>query len=252
MKTKLLLIAVIAVLALSACAVPPAQPLNAQPAPVQQQAAEQPRTINVNGTGQVSLAPDVAYVYIGVQSQGETVADVLADNNGKAQSVTQALKELGVDEKDIQTSSFNIYPQQNYPQQPAPDGSAGTPVTTYQVNNTVFVTVRDLSKLGQLLDVVVRSGANSINGITFDVLDKTAATTQARQLAIESARTQAEEIAKAAGVTLVDLQTMSAYSTSNPLPMFEGKGAAYDAASVPVSAGQLVIRVDVSAAYTIR
>jgi uncharacterized protein len=251
MKKFLLFITLIAALALAACATPPAQQSDvAAPQPqtvTQQQAVTQPRTISVNGSGQVTLAPQIAYVYIGVQSTQPVASDALKDNNEKSQALMSALGELGVDPTDIQTSSFNIYPQQTY----NPDGSQGA--TTYNVTNTVYVTVRNLQNLGQLLDVVVRSGANSINGITFDVSDKTEALSQARKLAVESARKQAEDMAANAGVELGDLQNLSVYSSSVPMPLYEGKGGyASDASQVPVSSGQLVIKVDVSASYFIK
>lgn len=254
MKKFILFLSALMVLVLSACSAPvvPSQPVNpgaAQPAPAQQQpvTVPQPRTISVVGSGQVSIAPNVAYVYIGVQSMAANVGDALTENNQKTETVGQALKELGIDEKDIQTSSFTIYPQPQY----GPQGEIIS--NSYNVNNTVYVTVRSLDKLGQLLDVVVRSGANSINGITFDVVDKSEATTQARQLAIQSARSQAEEMAQAAGVSLGEIQTLSVNTSNQPVPMYEGKGGyAMDAAQVPVSAGQLVIRVDVNVAYLIK
>jgi uncharacterized protein YggE len=241
MKKALLLISLIGVLAFSACTAPLAP---AQTTP--QAAPAQVRTISVNGTGQVTLSPDVAYVSIGVHSQAANVSDALSQNNEKAQAVSGALRELGIDPKDIQTSSFNIVPQQQFSPQGEQMG------TTYSVDNTIYVTVRDLQVLGKLLDVVVRSGANSINGINFDVMDKSKALSEARRLAIESARSQAEEIAQAAGVTLGELQTMNVYSSSPPTPVFEGKGGAgMDAASVPISAGQLIMRVEVSTVYAI-
>jgi len=180
MKKILLFVCLIAVLVLSACAAPssgaPVQ--NAPQAPVQQDSQPQLRTISVNGVGQVTLKPDVAYVYIGVHSQAANVSDALSQNNDKAQAVAGALRELGIADEDIQTSGFSINPQQQFNEQ-------GQPAETlYSVDNTVYVTVRQLQVLGQLLDVVVRSGANNINGINFDVLDKSQAISEARRLAV--------------------------------------------------------------------
>ena len=251
MKKVLLFLGLITILVLSACTAPAAPNQGAgQQAPAQQQPGlVSPRTIAVTGTGQITIAPDVAYVYIGVHSQSEAVGEALADNNQKAQSNSEALQGLGIDPKDIQTSSFNIYPQQQY-------GPAGEITgTSYNVDNTVYVTVRDLQNLGRLLEVVVNSGANSINGISFDVLDKTQAITQARQLAVDSARAQAQEMAAAAGVELGELYSMNVYNSYPPQPIYEGKGGAgmaADAASVPLSSGQIVIRVEISASYVIR
>ncbi len=250
MKKALLLACFIALVALSACAVPPGSGTPAaapQTGPGQPSSAPQARTISVNGVGQVTLAPDVAYVSIGVQSQAPNVSDALNQDNQKSQAVAGALRELGIDPKDIQTSGFNVSPQQQFGQQGEQTG------TTYTVNNTVYVTVRDLQVLGKLLDVVVRSGANTINGIAFDVLDKSKALSDARQLAVQSAQSQAEEMAKYAGVTLGPLQTMNVYTSNPPTPIFEGKGgAAMDASQVPISAGQVILRVEVSAMYAIQ
>lgn len=243
MKRIYLLLGLILVLILSACAAPAAPGQNT----AVQESTGPVRTIMVNGTGQVTLNPDIAYIYIGVQSQAEQVADALGDNNDKAQAVAASLREMGIEDKDIQTSSFNIYPQQQF----GPNGEVTG--TTYVVNNTVNVTVRDLQLMGRLLDVVVRTGANSINGVSFDVQDKSKAVAEARRLAIESARGQAEEMAQIAGVTLGDLQTMSVYSTQPPMPVMDAKGSgAYNASQVPVAAGQMVIQVEVSATYFIK
>lgn len=246
---------VLVMLIVSACAAPPA-PLQSQPdvtnqppasTPVQQVVQAQPlRTIGVVGSGQVTVAPDVAYVYIGVQSQSADVSEALSMNNEKAQTISATLQDLGIDPNDIQTSGFNVYPFQQY----SPTGEMTG--TVFNVDNTVYVTVRDLQILGQLLDTVVRAGANSINGITFDVLDKSQAMSEARNLAIASARSQAEEMAAAAGVTLGELQTLNVSTGTPNMPLYEGRGAAMDvAAEVPISAGQLVIKVEVHATYEI-
>lgn len=251
MRKTFIIFGLILVLLMSACAAPLVPQSSAVQAAstTQQQQTNQTvaRTIAVNGSGQVTLAPDVAYVFIGVHSQSDNVADALSQNNDKAQAVSGALKELGIDPKDIQTSSFNVYPQQ----QTDPQGKVTS--TTYAVDNSIYVTVHDLQNMGKLLDTVVRSGANNINGITFDVLDKSKALSEARKLAVDSARSQAAEMAQNAGVSLGDLQTMNVFASNPTTPVFEGKGvAAMDAAQVPVSAGQIIIRVEVSATYFIR
>lgn len=244
MKKILLALGLVSILVLSACSAGAAPTVNPS---TQDGSGAMARTIMVNGSGQVTVAPDMAFVSIGVQSQSENVGDALNENNQKAQSIATSLREMSIEDKDIQTSSFSIYPQQQY----GPSGEMTG--TIYVVNNTVYVTVRDLQSLGRLLDVVVKTGANSINGVNFDVQDKSQAISEARRLAVESARSQADEIAKAAGVVIGDLQTMSVYSSQPVLSAYEGKGGmAMDAAQVPVSAGQLVIRVEVSATYFIK
>lgn len=238
-KHLLVVIALVMVLAITAC----------QPAPVVPAGTTPPTTrqLNVVGTGRVYLAPDVAYVFIGVNSQSENVSEALTQNSAKATAIANALKELGVEEKDIQTSGFNIFPQQQF----SPEGQVTGII--YVVDNIVNVTVRDLGNLGSLLDASVRAGANSINGINFDVLEKTEAISQARTLAIQDAQGQAQELASAAGVELGDLIMLNSYMSTGPIPLADQKGGMMiQAAEVPISAGQLLISVDVNMTYEIR
>ena len=142
------------------------------------------------------------------------------------------------------------YPQQQF------DNTGKPTKTVYMVDNTVNVTVRDLSKLGQILDTAVKTGANSISGIQFDVKDKPAAIAEARKLSIDDARKQAQDLAAAGGVTLGDLQTLNVYSNGSPTPVFEGKGgggtAMSVASSVPTSSGQLVIIMNATLVYEMK
>lgn len=208
--------------------------------------ADNTRSINVSGTGKVYVVPDVAYIYIGVRSQADKVGDALNDNNAQAAQVAASLKELGVDTKDIQTTAFNVYPQQEY----GPDGSVTR--NYYTVENTVYVTVRELGKLSDILDAVVRSGANSINGISFDVQDRAAAEAEARKLAIADARARAEEISTAAGIQIGQVINLSVYSSGSAVAMYDAKGGSMMESSVPIAAGQMVISADANITYHIK
>lgn len=243
MKTRTLFVSVIllAAVALSACG--PAT-IVANPVPPQ-------RTMNVNGTGMAMLTPDIAYINIGVHTEMPAAADAVAANTTETQKVMDAIKAQGVDAKDIRTTNFSIYVNTQT------DPQTGAKLsTTYVVDNTVYVTVRKLDSLGDLLDASVKAGANNINSIQFDVQDKSAALKQARDAAVKDARAQAEELASAAGVTLGDLQTVSFYDNV-PTPMADsfgkgGGGVNAVAAAVPVSAGQLTITVNVNLVYEIK
>lgn len=207
-----------------------------------------PRQLYASGQGKVYIVPDLAYINIGVRTQTPNLSDSLNQSNTLASSIASQLKELGVAAEDIQTSAFNVYPQQNYDQNGQLTG------TEYVVENTVNVTVRDLNALGQILDTVVRSGANSINSISFDVADRATVEAQARELAIQDARARAEEIARISGVEIGDLISVNVYNSSTPVTAYEGKGGAMLAsgAEVPVSAGQLLITADASVTYQIK
>ena len=209
------------------------------------------RTMSVNGVGQIFLSPDIAYIYIGVHTEKDTAAEAVAANNDETQRVIEALKKAGVDANDIRTTNFSIWPNQQY----SPDGQ---PIgVRYVVDNSVYVTVRKLDNLGDLLDSAVAAGANSINSIQFDVADKTEALKQARDEAIKDAKSQAQELADASGVKLGEIQTISFYDTM-PTPYVDtygkggGGGAMEAAATVPIQPGQLTMTVTVSMSYEIK
>jgi uncharacterized protein len=239
MRTKILVFSVLAfALILSACG----------PAAISQAAQPVNRTLNVNGVGTSYLTPDIAYIYIGVHNEGATASQAVDSNKTQTNAVLSALKKAGVDDKDLRTTNFSIYPSQQY----APDGTVSG--TIYMVDNTVYVTVRNLDGLGSLLDDTISAGANSINSIQFDVADKTAAVKEARAKGVEDAKTQAQELADASGVTLGEIQSISFYDNS-PIPMAEGKGgggAALANTAVSIQPGQLTISVSVSITYTIK
>lgn len=238
MKKSVLLVvvSVVAMFVLAACGT------------TQVNTAPQARTLAAQGNGQVYIVPDIAYINVGVRVDADEVSDALAANNVQANAIAEALSKLGVDKADIQTSSFNVYPMQDW----GPDGQISRKY--YVVENTVYITVRDLAKLGSLLDTVVSSGANTINGISFDVLDKSAAEAEARDLAIADAKKEAEAIAAATGVKLAEIQSVNVYTSGVSVPVYENKGiggGVYDAAA-PISAGQLKISVDANIVYVIK
>jgi uncharacterized protein len=209
------------------------------------------RTVSVNGSGKVVLTPDIAYITIGVQTTNANAAEAVAANNSDTQKVIDALKAAGIADKDIQTTNFSISPQQDY------DPATGKPTgkITYTVNNSVFVTVRNIDQVGKVLDAAVQAGANNISGIQFDLADRTLALSDARKAAVADAYSKAEELASAAGVTLGSVQTINEYSSGGPVPMYDVRAAApamAEGGSVPVQAGQLIITVEVSIVYEIK
>jgi uncharacterized protein len=252
MRTKLYFLAVALLVAslLTGCAsaayaqssTPSAPAAGETPEPVN-------RTISVNGSGKAYLTPDIAYITIGVHTEGPVAAEAVAQNNANTQKVIAALKGAGIAEKDIQTTNFSISPQPVYDDQNKPTGKI-----TYLVDNSVFVTVRDITKVGDVLDATVKAGANSISGIQFDVADKTAALSTARQAAVKDAQAKATELASAAGVTLGPVQTINEYSSPSG-PMYDMRAPApmaAQAASVPIQPGQMLITVEVSVVYGIQ
>ena len=240
MKTKIIfLIAILALGAvLTACG----------PASIAVQTQPPQRTVTVTGTGKVTLTPDIAYISIGVHTENASATDAVSGNNTQAQAVIKAIKGFGVADKDIQTTNFSINPQQQT------DANGKVTGIIYAVDNTVYVTVRDLTKLGDLLDSTVTAGANNINSIQFDVADKTAALSQARLAAVADASKQANELTKATNVTLGDVQTISYYDSTAPVTVQYDRVAlaAPAPASVPVQAGSMQIYTTVTIVYGLK
>jgi len=235
-KFSLLIVSIIVIGLLAACSP------SAAPASVKNE-----RSMTVSGTGRVTVVPDIASINIGVRSEAEAVTDALDSNTAQANAISEALQELGVAEEDIQTSNFNVYPSDRY------DPMTGQVEGRYfVVENTVNVTVRDLSSLGEVLTAVVEAGANNIYGINFDVEDRETAIAEARQLAIEDAKSKAEAIAEEAGVELGEILNIGVYSGSTPTIYYDAKGGAYSEAAVPIAAGTLSITMEASLTYSIQ
>jgi hypothetical protein len=210
-------------------------------------APEKERTMGVSGTGRVTVVPDIAAINIGVRSEAEDVTEALDTNTAQASRISRALQELGIEEDDIQTSNFNVYPSDRY------DPMTGQVEGRYfVVENTVNVTVRDLTSLGEVLTAVVEAGANNIYGINFDVEDREAAVAEARKLAIEDAKAKAQAIAEESGVELGEIISISVYSGSTPTIYYDAKGGAYSEAAVPIAAGTLSITMEASLTYSIK
>lgn len=237
--TRTLLAALVGLFALSACATPAGGGST----------SEQPHTISVTGNGVAYGKPDIAIASIGVQTRHENPGQAVTQNNDKMNAIIAALKELGIEEKDIQTTNFSVYVQQNY-------DSEGKPTDfTYVADNTVTITVRDLNKVGDALGRSVAAGANSIYGVSFSVSDFSKLEAEAREKAMGDAKARAEQLAQTAGVTLDKPMSISEY-TSGPIPItaeVKGLGGGAGApASVPVSSGQIQVTLQVNVVYIIK
>jgi uncharacterized protein len=202
------------------------------------------RTISINGHGEISVVPNLASVSIGVTSNGKTANEALAQNTKAMQQVFAALKTAGIADTDIQTSNFSVNPRLIYPQ----DGSNKPPVVDgYDVNNQVTVIVRKLDMLGGLLDQVVNSGSNQINGVSFSVDNADKILDSARTQAVADARRKAEIYAQAAGVKLGRVISISEGATYQPPPVvFARAKASMEQAPAPMAQGEQTLSMDIS------
>ena len=220
-------------------------------APLREPAQSMVRGITVVGTGKAAGTPDVAYVNIGVETQAETVQQAVADNKAKMTKLLDTLKASGIADKDIQTTNYGVYTQR----EPGPEGKGSSGQTTYHVNNQVNVAVRDVTKLGDVLDKVVAAGANNVYGVNFSVADTTMLQSDARAKAFADAQARAESLAKLAGVSLGDVVSVS--------EVIGGYGPIYDSAyktasaglgggGAPVQPGELEVNMSIQVTFAIK
>jgi uncharacterized protein YggE len=165
-------------------------------APTETHAQSPQGTITVVGEGKVRIKPDMAQVTIGVEVIKPTVKDASAETTRIMNEVLAVLKNQGLADADIQTSSVSVWMERPY----LPDGTQGEPI--YHVSNQVNANVRNLEKLGDVLDAAMTAGANTIYGVTFGLSDTSKVEAEARQKAVENARTKAESLAQMNGLIL--------------------------------------------------
>ncbi len=209
-------------------------------------------TIAIEGRGEVRAAPDMATINSGVTTQGATAREALDANTSAMSELIAALKEAGIEARDIQTSGFSVNP--NYVYSDARDelGYSLPPrINGYQVSNSVTVVVRDLEELGSILDRSVTVGANTVNGVSFSVADPAELLNEARKAAFADARAKAELYAGVAGAELGDLESITErqdFSSPQPYPMY-ARAEMQSAADVPVEAGELTFAITVNVSW---
>jgi uncharacterized protein len=206
-------------------------------------------TVSVSGHGQVNVPPDTASVSIGIDVIQPTLGEAQEQATAQATTVIEALKAAGIADEDIQTAYFSVTILRDYSENADP-----TQITGFEIVNQLQLTVRDTDMLGELLDEAVKVGANSINGVSFSVDDQTAGASEARRLAVEDARTKAEELAVAAGLTLGPVISIAEGTVSPLPPVYASTGveSAMAEAAVPVQPGSSTVSVDVSMIFELR
>ena len=208
-------------------------------------AEETPPRIAVTGTGEVSAAPDIALVSIGVTQEAEESRDALDAMNAATAAVLERLEAEGIAPADMQTGALHLYPLYNNSTL-----SSGNRIDGYRAETTIRVRVRELGNLGPVLDTVVSDGANTLSGLQFDIDDPDPLLDEARRAAVADARAAAELLAEAAGVelgALIELTDQSGGYNPGPVMMMEARSSG----SVPVAEGEVTISASVSMVYRI-
>lgn len=210
-----------------------------------------PRTITVSGQGKSAAPPDLASIQTGVVTTGDTAKDALAANSSAMAAVIKVLKAKNIAERDIQTFGFSVHPQ--YRRVPGPRGTQqqSNKIEGYRVTNNVRVRVRNLPRLGEILDALVQAGSNNLSGVQFSIADSSGILDEARKNAMDDARGRAELYAQAAGVKLGRVVSISEQALQPPRPMMMGRMAMAESASVPIATGEHEVSARVNVMYEI-
>jgi uncharacterized protein YggE len=212
----------------------------------QAQIAQEGRVI-VTGEGDVAVAPDHAQITGGVTTRAKSVKEATDANSKAMAAVTAALLEAGIEQKDIQTLRFSIQPVY------APQGPNTEPkLSGYSVSNQVRVKIRQIGKIGEILDRLIAAGATDLGNIAFLVSNPSQALDQAREVAIADARRKAEVYTHASGLRLGQVKWIIEDSgVVLPVPMRAQAGSASMAAPVPIATGEDTLRVKITVGFEI-
>ncbi len=206
-------------------------------------------TVSFSGEGKVITKPDIAVIDVSIVTEGTTSKAAQDENSRKSKTLTDFLKKQNIEEKDIKTTSYNIYPQYNYKPYEAPR------ITGYQVNQALQVKVRDLDITDKILDGIVSAGVNQINGFNLSIDEPEELQAQAREEAIQDAKAKAAVLQKQLGVRLGKIVNFVENTSGYPTPMYvDGRGGVGGGGGVSPSipTGENEISVQVTITYQIR
>ena len=207
------------------------------------------RTITVTAEGKLNVKPDIAIVNLSVVTQGTSVKTVVKAGNEKMDAVVAAVKALKIEDKDITSSNYSLYPTYDYNYSPYR-------ITGYTLSQEIRVKIRDLEIVEDVLDKGIAAGANQVGQLSFDIDDLTAVKKTARKDAFDEARAKAVEMCDAANVKLGRVVTFSEGYDSYPQPVYANYMKSYDSAgavaeSATIEPGSKDITVNVTITYEI-
>ncbi|MCW4050296.1 MAG: SIMPL domain-containing protein [Candidatus Bathyarchaeota archaeon] len=208
----------------------------------------QMKTISLSGAGSASATANQATISLGVEITSELAKDAIAENAELMTSIINAIQAQGVNEDDIQTTSYNVYAQYDWTED-------GRVLRGYTVTNMVRVTIKDLDKVGDVIDVAGEAGSNQMGGISFELSDEKREEIKlnAYVAALEDARAKADVIAETLGITITGVQsvTESSYAPSRTYVDYEMAESSVIAgrAPTPIISGDLTVTVNVHIVY---
>lgn len=204
--------------------------------------------LDIVATGEVTRVPDIAIVSAGVQTMQPTATAAIEENAGRMERVRAALKRAGIADRDIQTSSISLNPEYRYAENQPPA------LTGYRASNNVSVKFRDLKRTGAILDALVKEGANQINGPSLTIDKPEGAYDEARTRAIANGKARADLYAKALGMRVVKLLSVSESGANVPAPMpvAYGRDVAMAASKTEIEPGSQEMQVSVSMSFELQ
>jgi len=211
------------------------------------QEIETKNTITVSNTGEIYAKPDLGITSFSVKTEKKTVAQAMTENTEKMNKVIDSMKDLGIEEKDLKTTTFNIYPRYNYLE-------TGIRILAgYEITQSLQVKIRDLDKIGQIIQDATDAGANQIGNLSFVIDNEDEFKKQAREEAINKAKAKAKELADQLGVNLVRIVD---FYESGQTPVFYDNYAMKEAIGAgggtpQIETGENKIEISVSITYEI-
>lgn len=205
--------------------------------------------LDVSATGEVTRVPDIAVISTGVVTRAATATAAIQQNATRMERVRAALRRAGIEDKDIQTSSINLNPEYVYAERQPPR------LTGYTASNQVSVRFRDIRKTGEILDALVAEGANQINGPSLTIDKPEQALDEARLKAIANGRARADLYARALGMRVVRLLSVSesgGYAVPPPMPMYARAEAMSADASTKIDPGEQKVQVSVAMSFELQ
>ena len=204
-----------------------------------------PQEIIVAGEGKVFVKPDVALVALGVKTEAKKSIDAINQNNERMNAVIKTIKDLGVNEKDIRTSVYNLFPVYDYTE-------TGRVFIGYSLDQQVVVKIRDFDKINDILDQVTTVGANIVGDLQFTLDDPEGARAGARVKAVEQAKVKAFTLVNQAGLKIVKLVNVSEGHAPSPQPVYMMSGAEKAGVAPDIQPGQSEINTTVYLTYRVR
>lgn len=248
--TWLAALSIVGLLAVVLASCTPAQAAQQTAAPTASQDIS--RHITVVGVGEVNLKPDIARINVGAEASASTVSEAKQEVDDRLAAILNVLQEMGIAERDIQTSQYSIYYEREPVYPMAAEEGVKEATGAYRVTSMLNVTIRDLDRVDEVLDAVVEAGANQMYGVTFTVSDEQEWEKEAREKAMADAKARAEELAGLAGVELGEVLTVSEIVGSSVVPVAR---VALESAAVGgggIVPGELELSTQIQVTFAIR